>query len=56
MDNLINLSIESLKRVNGLVKCNISFCEIDLRDKIAFTQLFEMPSVDDVIHFIRLKL
>jgi UDP-glucose 4-epimerase len=55
VDNLCNSSLESLKRVNGLVDCNIPFHEVDIRDKAALIQVFEQYSIDGVIHFAGLK-
>jgi len=55
VDNLCNSSIESLKRVESLVGCNIPFHEVDVRDKAALTQVFEQYSIDGVIHFAGLK-
>jgi len=55
VDNLCNSSLESLKRVEKLVDCNIPFHKIDVRDKIALTQVFEQYSIDGVIHFAGLK-
>ena len=55
VDNLCNSSLESLKRVEGLVDCNIPFYEVDVRDKAALIQVFEQYSIDGVIHFAGLK-
>jgi len=55
VDNLCNSSLESLKRVESLVDCNIPFHEVDVRDKVALTQIFEQYSIDGVIHFAGLK-
>ena len=55
VDNLCNSSLESLKRVESLVDCNIPFHEVDVRDKVALTQVFEQYSIDGVIHFAGLK-
>ena len=35
IDNLINSSLESLKRIEKLHDCNISFHKVDVRDKEA---------------------
>ena len=55
VDNLCNSSLESLKRVEKLVDCNIPFHKVDIRDKVALTQVFEQYSIDGVIHFAGLK-
>jgi UDP-glucose 4-epimerase len=55
VDNLCNSSLESLKRVEKLVDCNIPFHKVDIRDKVALIQVFEQYSIDGVIHFAGLK-
>ena len=55
IDNLCNASLESLKRVEGLVDCEIPFHKVDVRDKAALTRVFEQYSIDGVIHFAGLK-
>ena len=55
VDNLRNSSLESLKRVESIVDCNIPFHEVDVRDKQALTHIFEQYSIDGVIHFAGLK-
>ena len=55
IDNLCNSSLESLKRVEGLVGCDIPFHKVDVRDKTALTQVFKQHSIDGVIHFAGLK-
>jgi len=55
VDNLYNSSLESLKRIENLVDCNIPFHKVDIRDKVALTQVFEQYSIDGVIHFAGLK-
>jgi len=55
VDNLCNSSLESLKRVEGLVDCDIPFHRVDVRDKTALTRVFEQYSIDGVIHFAGLK-
>jgi len=55
VDNLCNSSLESLRRVESLVDCNIPFHEVDVRDKTALTQVFKQHSIDGVIHFAGLK-
>tara|TARA_B110000503_G_scaffold140626_1_gene232003 strand:+ start:648 stop:1658 length:1011 start_codon:yes stop_codon:yes gene_type:complete len=55
VDNLCNSSLESLKRVEKLVDCNIPLHKVDIRNKVALTQVFEQYSIDGVIHFAGLK-
>jgi UDP-glucose 4-epimerase len=55
VDNLCNSSLESLKRVESLVDCNIPFYKVDVRDKASLTRVFEEYSIDGVIHFAGLK-
>jgi UDP-glucose 4-epimerase len=55
VDNLCNSSLESLKRVEKLTNSDIPFRKIDIRDKLALTQVFEQFSIDGVIHFAGLK-
>jgi len=55
VDNLCNSSLESLKRVESLVDCNIPFHKVDVRDKSALIGVFEQYSIDGVIHFAGLK-
>ena len=55
VDNLCNSSLESLRRVEGLIDCNIPFHKVDVRDKQALTHVFERYSIDGVIHFAGLK-
>ena len=55
VDNLCNSSLESLKRVEKLFDCSVPFHKVDIRDKVALTQVFEKYSIDGVIHFAGLK-
>ena len=55
VDNLCNSSLESLKRVEGLVNCDIPFHKVDVRDKAALTKVFDQYSINAVIHFAGLK-
>jgi len=55
VDNLCNSSLESLRRVESLVDCNIPFHKADVRDKATLIQVFEQYSIDAVIHFAGLK-
>ena len=55
IDNLINSSLESLKRIEKLYDCNISFHKVDVRDKEAIRNIFEQYTFCGVIHFAGLK-
>lgn len=55
VDNLSNSSIESLRRVEELTNSNISFYEIDIRDKTLLIEVFKQHSIDGVVHFAGLK-
>ena len=55
VDNLCNSSLEALKRLEGLVNCNIPFYKVDVRDKAALREVFEQHLIDGVIHFAGLK-
>ena len=55
VDNLYNSSLESLKRVESLLDCNILFHKVDVRDKAELTKVFEQYSINGVIHFAGLK-
>jgi UDP-glucose 4-epimerase len=55
VDNLCNSSLESLKRVEKLTDSDIPFHKVDVRDKVALTEVFERYSIDGVIHFAGLK-
>jgi UDP-glucose 4-epimerase len=56
LDNLCNSSLESMKRVEKLSGSNIPFHKVDVRDKVALTQVFKQYSIDGVIHFAGLKV
>lgn len=55
VDNLINSSRESLRRVEALVDAAIPFVEADLRDDSALETIFSEHQIDGVIHFAGLK-
>ena len=55
IDNLSNSSIESLRRMEKLVKNNIPFYNIDIRDKDKLNLVFRDNKIDSVIHFAGLK-
>ncbi|MFT7008875.1 MAG: UDP-glucose 4-epimerase [Colwellia sp.] len=55
VDNLLNSSVDSLKRVEQLAEKSLTFVEADIRDKAALTTLFSTENIDAVIHFAGLK-
>jgi len=55
VDNLINSSVESLRRVEKIVGKSIPFYEIDVRNAGALDKVFAKDSFDAVIHFAGLK-
>ena len=54
-DNFSNASKESIKRVEKIVKQNITVIEGDIRNKDALETLFSKYTIDAVIHFAGLK-
>jgi UDP-glucose 4-epimerase len=55
VDNLSNSSIESIRRVEKITKCKISFYQVDIRNKCELENIFNRHSVDAVFHFAGLK-
>ncbi len=55
VDNLCNASLEGLKRVRRIVGVDIPFYQVDVRDKVGLTKVFEVHNFDGVIHFAGLK-
>ena len=55
VDNLSNSSIEALKRLKQLIKIDIPFYKIDIRDKNKLEMVFNENAIDSVIHFAGLK-
>ncbi|ABY22915.1 UDP-glucose 4-epimerase [Renibacterium salmoninarum ATCC 33209] len=55
LDNLVNSSEESLRRVEELTGKAAAFRQIDLLDEVALTELFSQENIDSVIHFAGLK-
>ncbi|MGL1957462.1 MAG: UDP-glucose 4-epimerase GalE [Colwellia sp.] len=55
VDNLINSSQESLKRVEKLAGKSVTFVESDIRDKKALSYIFSKEDIIAVIHFAGLK-
>ena len=54
-DNLSNSSLQSLNRVEKLIKKPIKFVQGDIRDKNALEKLFTAYKIESVIHFAGLK-
>lgn len=56
VDNLCNSSLESLNRVQKMAQCEVKFHKVDLLDRQALSDVFEMyPPFTAVIHFAGLK-
>lgn len=56
VDNLVNSSEESLKRVKQITEKAVSFHKVDIRDRVAMDAVFKSEGpIDAVIHFAALK-
>lgn len=55
VDNLVNSSEESLKRVEKITSKSVKFYEADLLDRDAMNKIFDNEKIDSVIHFAGLK-
>lgn len=55
MDNLSNSKLEALRRVGKITGKSCPFHQVDLLDKDGMNELFQMYSIDAVIHFAGLK-
>ena len=55
VDNLINASKESLKRVEKITGKPVKFYEADICDAAALNEIFEKEDIDSCIHFAGLK-
>jgi len=55
VDNLVNSSEESLRRVEEITGKQLRFYQVDLRDKDALNSVFKSHPVESVIHFAGLK-
>jgi len=55
IDNLVNSSSESLKRVEQITGKAVAFYEADVRDAAALSRIFEAHRITGVIHFAALK-
>lgn len=55
VDNFVNASLESLRRVETIANKKITFYEVDVNDKVALSHVFAAHAFDGVIHFAALK-
>lgn len=55
LDNLMNSSEESLKRIKKITGKDFAFYKVDLLDKQSVQRVFEEQDIDSVIHFAGLK-
>ena len=55
IDNLVNASAESLRRVEKITNTTIPFIQADVRDQAVLDDVFTTHSIDAVIHFAGLK-
>ena len=55
VDNLVNSSRESLRRVEQITGQEIPFIEADVREQSALSDIFTTYDIDSVIHFAGLK-
>lgn len=55
VDNLVNSSEESLKRVKEITGKTVSFIKGDVRDATLMAQIFQHHKIDATIHFAGLK-
>lgn len=55
VDNLVNSSEESLRRVEQITGTHIPFYNVDIRDRDVLTQVLDKHPIDVCIHFAGLK-
>ncbi len=55
LDNLVNSSPESLRRVEAIVQQPVDFVEGDIRDTALLDRVFSEHDIDAVVHFAGLK-
>lgn len=55
LDNLVNSSKESLKRVEEITGKKVTFYEGDIADRELLKEMFEAENIDSCIHFAGLK-
>ena len=55
VDNLVNSSEKSLKRVEAITGKPVKFYKADILDRAALEEIFEKEDLDSCIHFAGLK-
>ena len=55
VDNLVNSSEESLRRIKLITGKDVKFYKLDIRDKDGLLKIFKENKIDAVIHFAGLK-
>ena len=55
VDNLVNSSEESLRRIKIITGKDVKFYKLDIRDKDGLLKIFKENKIDAVIHFAGLK-
>ena len=55
VDNFVNSSFESLRRVQNITGKTVTFYEADIRDEAKMDEIFSAHTFDAVIHFAALK-
>ena len=55
IDNLCNSKKEIIEKIKEITKKEVSFYEIDLRNKESLRKVFDENKIDGVIHFAGLK-
>lgn len=55
VDNLVNSSRESLKRVEAITGKSVPLYEVDINDRAALDKVFDGEQIEAVIHFAGLK-
>ena len=55
VDNFVNSSFESLRRVQNITGKTVTFYEADIRDEAKMDEVFSAHTFDAVIHFAALK-
>ena len=55
VDNFVNSSFESLRRVQNITGKTVTFYEADIRNEAKMDEIFSAHTFDAVIHFAALK-
>ena len=55
LDNLVNSSEQSLRRVQEITGKPLTFIQVDVRDTVKVAQILATHEIDSVIHFAGLK-